>query len=167
MKNITIVVLLGFVISMVVVSTLPSFVIEDTVLVVSNKIEPAIDNSLLDYDFTPAVYDIPPRYSRGGRINPFLEVESDTPKIIQVKKVEKVRIVVPRTPLTKWVIPQLNLTGVIITSKSALAFFVGPGDGRTYTGRAGDHIGRAGTKIATITTGVVHLSNGRRIVVSK
>jgi hypothetical protein len=171
MKNITIVVLLVFVILMVVVSTLPSFVIEDTVVVVSNEFEePYIDNSILDYDFSPTVYEIPPRYNKGPRINPFLEVERDKPKIVKIVKVvevKKEKIIIPQTPLTRWVLTQLNLTGVVITSKSTLAFFTGPNNGRAYTGKIGDHIGRSGIKIANITTGVVHLSNGSKLVVNK
>jgi len=128
-------------------------------------IDPPIDNSILDYDFTPAVYEIPPRYSRGG-VNPFTEIESEKPKIVIVK-VEKKRIVIPSTPLTRWVLPQLNLTGVVITSKSALAFFTGPNNGKAYTGKIGDYIGRAGIKIHNITTGVVHLSNGSKLVVNQ
>jgi len=110
------------------------------------------------------VYDVPLPYSGKGKTNPFMVIESDTPKIVKAKK-EK--IVVPSTPLTRWVITQFRLTGVVITSKSALAFFTGPDNGKAYTARSGDYIGRAGIKVVNITTGVVHLSNGRKLVVNQ
>jgi hypothetical protein len=115
---------------------------------------------ILDYDFTPTVHEIPPRYTRDGVVNPFM----NKPKVV-VKVVKK--IAVPRTQLTRWILPKLQLTSVVITSKSSFAFFTGPGDGRTYKGISGDFIGRSGATILDITSGTVHLSTGLKLVVNK
>ncbi len=142
-------------------------VIKKAVAAEEEELEVIDDNFLAEYDLTEPVHDTPPPYSGKGKTNPFVVIESEKPKILKVKRVEKVKIVVPSTPLTRWVITHLNLTGVVITSESTLAFFTGPDSGKAYTGRPGDYIGRVGIKIDNITTGVVHLSNGRRLVVNQ
>lgn len=130
------------------------------VVMAEEEVAAEMDNSILDYDFTPTVYPIPPRYHREGLINPFLEVKKDKPKVVK-------SVAVPHTALTKWVLTQLNLTGVVITDKRAFAYFVGPYGGKAHRGKAGDFIGRSGAKIASITTGMVHLSNGRDFVINR
>lgn len=120
-----------------------------------------IDNSILDYDFTSTVYEIPPRYQPEGAINPFTPVVKETPRV------KVARLLLPDTPFTKYMVSQLTLTGIVITSSSAYAFFMLPNNGKCYKSTVGDYIGRGGIKIADIKTGSVHLSDGSIIAMSR
>lgn len=131
-----------------------------TALVANTPIRTAVVNKIhehdpiLDYDFTPTVYEIPPRYQAEGSIDPFTPIKARRPKV------KKNMVIVPLTALTKWTLPQLGLTCVLLKSKAAFAYFTGPDGGKTYRGEVGDFIGRSGITITRITHGGVRLSNG-------
>jgi len=108
----------------------------------------------LEYDFTPKVYDIPPVYNPDKKVDPFMSI------FPAENKEDKVMANIPETPLTKWRTSQLKLTSIIVNHVFAYAYFTIPNEERVYRAEVGNYIGKSGTTISSIKTGVVSLSDG-------
>jgi Tfp pilus assembly protein PilP len=109
-------------------------------------------------EITPLVYDtpkVPALYDPSGKVDPFEScVKENTPA-----DVEKEKVKVPDTQLTRWGLSQLILTGTVIRHKGNMAIFKTPNNGATHVGRIGDFVGRLGVVILAIQHGHVQLSN--------
>jgi len=115
----------------------------------------------LEYDFTPKVYDIPPVYNPDKKVDPFMSI------FPAENKEDKVMANIPETPLTKWKTSQLKLTSIIVNHVFAYAYFITPENEKVYRAEVGNYIGKKGTTISSIKTGVVSLSNGDVVAINR
>lgn len=121
-------------------------------LVITKKV--IYTDPMLEYDFTAKVYDIPPVYNPDKKVDPFMDI------FPAEKKEDKVAANIPETPLTKWRTSQLKLTSIIVNHVFAYAYFTTPANERVYRAEVGNYIGKSGTTISSIKTGMVGLSDG-------
>jgi Tfp pilus assembly protein PilP len=116
---------------------------------------------LLTYDFKARVFPAPPKYDPNKKVDPFMDIFP-----AQEKK-DVIAANVPETPLTKWRTSQLKLTSIIVNHAFAYAYFTTPADARVYRAEVGNYIGKSGTTISCIKTGVVSLSDGNVVAINR
>ena len=127
-------------------------------LVITKKV--IYHDPILDYDFSAKVHPVPPKYNP-DKINPFMAI------FPAEKKKDDIVANIPETPLTKWRTSQLKLTSIIVNHVFAYAYFITPSDARVYRAEVGNYIGKSGTTISSIKTGVVSLSDGNVIAFNR